>query len=227
MAEVCNWERERLLESLDAYTRGVAAAPLVRKWTEATATLESLPSSREERRAPEPLAALGLGGDMTFLVSTDDVDRHGDVIAVDGWHLQAYRRNPVFLWAHNYTSPAIGRAVELWKEDHGLLATVEFAPTQFAQEVAALYRGGYQRGVSVGFRPLRYELRRHPNTGDLLGVKFLEQELLEISAAPVPANQSALRKALDNAPVTRGYYKEGAAGGLEEVLAVLRGAREH
>ena len=109
---------------------------------------------------------------MSFVVSTDEVDRHGDVVSVNGWRLQSYGRNPVFLWAHDYTQPAIGRAVDMWLEDHGLLATMEFAPTDFAREVAALYQGGYQRGVSVGFRPLKYELRRDAQSGEVLGINF-------------------------------------------------------
>ena len=80
---------------------------------------------------------------MTFVVSTDDLDRQGDTISVNGWHLQAYMRNPVFLWAHAYYRPAIGRATEIWKENHSLLARIDFAPTDFAQEVATIYRGGY------------------------------------------------------------------------------------
>ena len=135
------------------------------------------------------------------------------MVSVKGWRLDAYRRNPVFLWAHDYAQPAIGRAVDVWTDESGLLATMEFAPTEFAQEIAGLYRGGYQRGVSVGFRPLRYEMRRDDHTGRVLGINFMEQELLEISAAPVPANQNALRKALDSAPRMRGYYQYRGLGG--------------
>ncbi len=57
-----------------------------------------------------------------------------------------------------------------------------------------MYRSGFQWGVSVGFKPLRYEERRDEKTGAFLGLRFLEQELLEVSAVPVPANRSALRR---------------------------------
>ena len=50
-------------------------------------------------------------GPVTFVLSTDDVDRHGDVVEPGGWRLAAYLRNPVLLWAHDYRHPAIGRAV--------------------------------------------------------------------------------------------------------------------
>ncbi len=185
------WERERLLEALDAYQRGLSDAPLLHKWTESQAGI-----SESEGGLPMP-----------FVISTDEVDRHGDVILAQGWQLDAYRNNPVFLWAHDYARPVIGRAVEVWQEPHRLLAKMKFAPTEFAQEVAMLYRTGYQKGVSVGFKPLRYEERRHEKTGSFLGIRFLEQELLETSAVPVPANRNALRRALDQAPVVGEYLR--------------------
>lgn len=186
-----SWGRERLLESLDAYRRGLSDAPLLRKWSHGQASEVAEPAQEQ----------------MTFEVSNDEVDRHGDVIVPEGWQLEAYQRNPVFLWAHDYARPVIGRAVSIWKEPQRLLARMEFAPTDFAQEVAALYRENYQRGVSVGFRPISYEERREAKTGAFLGIRFLEQELLEVSAVPVPANRSALRRALDQAPRVGDYLR--------------------
>ena len=185
------WQRDRLLEALDSYHRGLGDAPILHKWTESeVANTESSQSDA-----------------MDFVISTDDVDRHGDVIVASGWRLDAYRLNPVFLWAHDYTRPVIGRALDVWGEPHRLMARMEFAPTSFAQEVAGLYRAGYQRGVSVGFKPLQFEERRHEKTGAFLGIRFLEQELLETSAVPVPANRHALRRALEQAPRVGEYLR--------------------
>ena len=140
------------------------------------------------------VAAKETSGLVTFVLSTDDVDRHGDVVSAEGWLLEAYLRNPVLLWAHDYRRPAIGRAVAVWAEPHRLVAKMEFAPGAFAQEVAALYEYGFQWGVSVGFRPIRWEERRDSRNGKFLGLRYLEQELLEVSAVPVPANRNALRR---------------------------------
>ena len=204
-----SWEQECLLEALEAYKSGLADAPHIRKWGDSSSEGSST-------------------GAMSFVVSTGEVDRHGDTISVGGWQLQAYMRNPVFLWSHNYTRPAIGRAIDVWNDGHRLLARMEFAPTEFSQEVAGLYRTGYQKGVSVGFRPVKYEARRDPQTGAFLGINFIEQELLEISAAPVPANASALKKALHDSPRMRAYYDHfgPADTTLEDILQVLREARQ-
>ena len=163
------------------------------------------------------------GGPLTFVVSSGAVDRHGDVVSPDGWRLDAYRANPVVLWAHDYRRPAIGRARSVWSDGRGLMAHLEFAPTEFAREVEALYRSGYQHGVSVGFRPLRFEERRDARTGAFLGIRFLEQELLEISAVPVPANRGALLRESPLTPTPLPQRGEGLAG---EVVGLLRGLRQ-
>ncbi len=203
-----SWERERLLEALNAFHRGVGDAPLLHKWHGADS-----PAADGEGNQP-----------MAFVLSTDDVDRHGDVIAADGWKLDSYRRNPVFLWAHDYARPVIGRAVDTWTEPHRLMARMEFAPTQFAREIASLYRAGYQRGTSVGFKPLKYEERRHEKTGAFLGIRFLEQELLEASAVPVPANRNALRRAVDQAPWAAEYLRRALPPEIAQSAAAASAA---
>ena len=180
-----------------AMATGMAAMPAGMATSMAAAT-----GAERQQVAASSNAGGGDYGLLTVVASTGDVDRHGDVIAPEGWRLEAYRRNPVVLWAHDYRRPAIGRAAAVWREGDALLAQVEFAPTEFAGEVAALYRQGYQQGVSVGFRPIRFEERRDARSGAFLGIRFLEQELLEISAAPVPANGRALRRGAAPAPAS-------------------------
>lgn len=243
-----SWERERLLEALDAYRRGLSDAPLLRKWNGGGLELalqrvqgdreaggrmgmarQSVPGEgmalqqvQDERATwaagglPETIGKdAGGPGAMTFVISSEEVDRHGDVVSAAGWQLAAYRQNPVFLWAHDYTRPVIGRAAAVWPEPGLLLARMEFAPTDFAAEVAALYRNGYQQGVSVGFKPLRYAERRQETTGAFLGIRFLEQELLEVSAVPVPANRQALRRAMEQSPRVGDYLCRASGLGLE------------
>lgn len=214
-------EREELLAALEDYRRGRSSAPLLRKWhcgLPGGAGLAAGMAGGIGGGGQE--AGEEVDGEMTFVISSEEVDRHGDVVAAAGWRLAEYRQNPVLLWAHDYTRPVIGRARAVWGEPGLLLARLEFAPTDFAREVAALYRRGYQQGVSVGFKPLRYEERRQEGTGALLGIRFLEQELLEVSAVPVPANRQALRREV-RAGVASGM-PHGVSPGLAEMLAEVR-----
>ena len=199
-----NGSRDALLRALAAHGRGAGDAPMVCKWgTLADGVIREdhlVRQAHHERYASGaglPRSArndkgIGAGETLTFVASTGAVDRHGDTVAPEGWRLDAYRENPVVLWAHDYRRPAIGRAQSVWRDGGALLARLEFAGTEFAREVEGLYRQGYQQGVSVGFRPLHFEERRDARTGAFLGIRFLEQELLEISAVPVPANRGAL-----------------------------------
>ena len=146
-----------------------------------------------------------------------------------GWRLQSYRRNPVFLWAHDYTRPVIGRAHCRCGVSRGSCWPAwSSRPRTFAREVASLYRSGYQQGVSVGFKPLRYEESvGRSGPGAFLGIRFLEQELLEVSAVPVPANREALRRGFSEEPVR--FDKPGDErynrSAMESSLERLQGER--
>ena len=143
---------------------------------------------REDQVWPD---ASGTGGPLTITASVESEDRAGDLILASGWDLRGYEANPVVLWAHQHLAPPIGRSLQTWVEGKTLLATVEFAPTPFAQEVRRLYAGGFLRGVSVGFRALETEPRQ-AGRGGRRGILFKRQELLEISAAPVPLHPDTL-----------------------------------
>lgn len=127
------------------------------------------------------------------MVSTGDVDRDYDTINPNGWRLDQYRKNPVVLWAHEATRPPIGKSTAVWVEDNKLMATALFMPRElnaFAYSIGQMYKEGYLSAVSVGFRPLKYNWVE--DTDRPQGIDFVEQELLEFSAVPVPANPDAL-----------------------------------
>ena len=216
--------RAALLAALAAYRRGAAEAPVVCKRDTGTWDGRTTPvAPARHARLGEPTAGKeAMAGPLVFVASTGEVDRHGDTVAPEGWRLDAYRDNPVVLWAHDYGEPAIGRAEAVWSDGRALRARLEFAPTEFAGQVERLYRQGYQKGVSVGFRPLRFEERRDPVNGAFLGIRFLEQELLEISAVPVPANGGAL---LAEDAVASQREPAEAGRSLDEVVGLLRGLR--
>ena len=183
-----------------------AITRVVRPATETTPSTEAEAARSEPRfvtkwvpvKAAEPAADAGAAGEsngsrpIMMVASLETEDRAGDLIRASGWDLRAYESNPIVLWAHEYSRPAIGRSLRTRIEGDALVAEVEFAPTPFAQEVRALYLAGFMRGVSVGFRALETEPRTASNGRP--ATLFKRQELLEISAAPVPLNPDALAR---------------------------------
>ena len=130
------------------------------------------------------------GGLLEIAASVESEDRAGDLVIARGWELDAYMRNPVVLWAHQHRMPPIARSVSTRVEGDSLMATIKFAETPFAQEIKHLYLDGFMNGVSVGFRALETESRRAES--GRRGTVFKRQELLEISAAPVPLHPLTL-----------------------------------
>lgn len=128
-------------------------------------------------------------GVIRFTASTGAEDRDGDTVAPDGWELSNFLANPVFLWAHRYDRPPIGKAVQITTGNSALVIDVQFdMADEFAAAMHRKYSEGYLNAVSVGFRPKAGAPRMdHP-----YGMAFTEQELLELSAVPVPSNPQAL-----------------------------------
>jgi HK97 family phage prohead protease len=132
---------------------------------------------------------------ITCVASTGSVDRGGDTIDQSGWKLDSYRKNPVILWAHDYTAMPIAKASKVAVENNALVATIVFpevGTSTFSDKAWALVQQGVLNAVSVGFVPLSFEPRQNG------GLHFTSQELLEISIVPVPANSQAL---LDGRPL--------------------------
>lgn len=127
---------------------------------------------------------------MSFMISTAAVDRDGDTIDPKGWDLGSYAKNPVVLWAHDYSSPPVGKAINIKSTEHGLQADVEFLPQgldPFADKIHDMCKAGFLNATSVGFRGVEYDEAQGRK-----GYDFKKQELLEFSIVPVPCNPEAL-----------------------------------
>lgn len=149
---------------------------------------------------------VGTEGDRTlrFVGSDESIDRDNDVIEVAGWKLDDYLKNPVFLWAHDYDEPPIGKAVNVTIDAVAkkLLFDVKFPTAEeypFADTIYKLYKGGYLSATSVGFRGIKSKTRDDELVLEMpewqRGKRYMEQELLELSAVPVPSNPNALQMA--------------------------------
>ncbi len=143
---------------------------------------------------------------ITFTVSTASIDRDRDTIAVDGWNLTNYRKNPVVLWAHDYRQPPIARTLEIEVVDDKLRAVTEFMGAELSKLADSIYRmvkGGWISATSVGFLPRKWVFAEDETRP--YGIDFVEQELLEYSVVTVPSNSDALVEArsagIDTAPL--------------------------
>ncbi len=175
-------------------------------------SLETLPTSIKNAPLPEGIKGIlksgtvevresdDSGGDkivLEFIHSTDTIDRHNDTVAIDGWELDHFKGNPVFLFAHLNQLPPIGKALGMGVSGSpkALRSKVEFTPKDlnpFGDMIGRMFQQGFMNAVSVGFRALEWSFNEE--RGDW-AFDFKRQELLESSAVPVPANPQALIQA--------------------------------
>jgi len=143
-------------------------------------------------------------GDIEAYVSTEAVDRMGDIIRAKGWELENFKRTgaPVLI-GHEYWVtagghiPVIGNAVEIEIQRKGLWSVTRFhEKTQISREAALLAREKIMPNWSVGFQPLEAPESRTDENGNFKGFTFTKQELLEYSLVPIPANPEAVSKAM-------------------------------
>ncbi|NPD67290.1 peptidase [Lichenicola cladoniae] len=137
---------------------------------------------------------------LRFVISTPNPDRENDTIALDGWDLINFRRNPVVLWGHEQSCLPVGKATWIEIDDGALKADVEFVPGDWphigdkAEAVLRCCQNGFLAATSVGFRPLDYDIANDRDDGEgwCPPMDFKRQELLEFSIVTVPANAEAL-----------------------------------
>lgn len=138
---------------------------------------------------------------LKFVVSTGVLNRNNHRVNPQGWVLDAYRKNPVALWAHDDTMLSLGMATDVSIGEAELVAEILFTPEgliNFNDKVYSLYTlpadspTHFLNAVSAGWVPLDYEI---VETDDHWEIAFKSQELVEISCVPVPADPNALRLA--------------------------------
>lgn len=140
---------------------------------------------------------------LRFIGSSEAEDRDGDIILASGWELGNYKKNPVFLWAHDYSIPPIGRALNVEVVNNELHFDIEFPEKgihALADTVFELYKKGFMNATSVGF----IGKDGSPSSN---GTIFTKQELLELSAVPVPSNPTALQRAKSLGYISNGVDK--------------------
>jgi HK97 family phage prohead protease len=150
---------------------------------------------------------------LEFIASDETLDRCDEIIMASGWKLETYRRNPVFQNAHKYGDVifTLGKAlvteVGMVADRKALLQQVEFAVdiNPMAKIAYGLYKGKFLNAVSVGFVPVRWENGTEKTS---YRRKYIEQELLEVSAVGIPANPNALALGLKSGAIEKSDIQE-------------------
>lgn len=124
------------------------------------------------------------------VISSGQPDRHGEIVDQASWNLEEYKKNPVVLAFHDHWQPAIGKALEIFINNDGMLeAVVQFAVEEyeFAKTMFNLYAGGFMKAFSVGFMS--------ENQEEANGFRILKNNTLyEFSAVNIGADALALAK---------------------------------
>ncbi len=152
-------------------------------------------------------------------ISTESVDRMGEVVAARGMNDGQFQLNPLVTLGHAYWMPPVGKS--LWRKRVkdgdlvGIKAKTLYPPRPEAwpagdewppDKVLALVQAGLLQGKSIGFLPTRIHI---PDTkeatergwGDRVGLVIDEWLLLEYACVFLPANQDALVEAVSKGAV--------------------------
>ena len=165
---------------------------------------------------------------VRFKISSEVVDRDGDILIAKGCNFENFKKNPQFLGFHNYHEYPLG-IPKNWGVDGKAVYCDVYFPTidelstnpAEASEKAKLvdftyhcYKTGMLNAVSVGFIANLAE----PNTATG-GYIVKDWELLEFSAVTVPANQDAIAQAV------KSFGDENAKGMIDPIerIKVLEG----
>jgi hypothetical protein len=186
-------------------------------------------------RAPTELNP-GERSDVSW-ISTESVDRAGEVVLARGMDDSQFRLNPLVTLGHDYDLPPVGRSAWRRRVRDGAMVGIKAKTVYPARpdalpasepwlpdQVFALVQAGLLRGKSIGFLPVEVhvpdeaEVRRR---GWAEGVHLVVDRwlLLEYACVSLPANQHALVEAVSKGEVALAEPLRHALG-LSEAPAV-------
>lgn len=124
-------------------------------------------------------------GEVEFVVSTGDLDSHGERVNVAGIDYKKYvKGNNVILWAHDGFNLPIGNTTKMWIEDNKLMARAKFyLKDEFPRKVYQYILDGVVKAASIGG-----VVEEWSNDG----LEIARMTMKEWSIVSVPANDFAL-----------------------------------
>jgi len=139
-----------------------------------------------------------------FVMSSERIDRDGDVVRQKGIRLDDFEKNPQALLFHSSRDWPIGQWSDVKKklrsDPKHTEGTLNFAPSggpiPEIDQAAWAVENGLIRTVSIGFMPLDMEMIEHNDGASPWpwGFDILASDLFEASLVPLPACQDAIAK---------------------------------
>ena len=148
-------------------------------------------------------------GLVSATVSTEQVDRDGDVIRAAGWDFSNFEKHPVLLANHDYSS--LKSQIGVWEEvaviGTEMKGTARFFIGKGNSEADYAFELAKEKALafSVGFIPDLEKAKplSKDGAGSVTGTEFNGQELLEISAVTVPSNPAAIQRIIKNQAINQ------------------------
>jgi hypothetical protein len=175
----------------------------------------------------------------TFTLTKEIIDRDGDLIKVDGIDLSLFKKNPVILFGHDHSKPAIGVWENIKKSADTITAKPKFntgVGYELADIVAKLVSSKRIRACSISVSPDWTSLEQVPATGKKKAHMIVNKSIMnEASICNVGANQEALAKSFADGVITKSEYEmvvepvknyESIIADLEEEVSDLRSQLE-
>ena len=146
---------------------------------------------------PEEIKILDkAAGRISAVVSTESVDRDGDIIRQAHWDLAHFKAHPILLSSHNYRglTNQIGEWTDMRIEGKQLVGDALYYLNQGNQEAdwGFVLASKGRAAFSVGFVPDMAQAKTIESHGNM-AYEFQGQELLEVSQVTVPSNADALQ----------------------------------
>lgn len=136
--------------------------------------------------------------EVVSIISTDDIDRDGEVVIPKGLVKKNYAGNPVILLNHNWDSLPIGKSLGIKAQGNKLFARSYITDkTEIGRDAFELVKEGILTAISIGFSPLEQgpptekEILKRPELAQARNI-IRKWELLEYSFVTIPANPQAL-----------------------------------
>ena len=130
---------------------------------------------------------------VEWVMSDMSLDRDQERVDPTGADFKNFKRNPVVLWAHDYTRPAIGKIANAKVKDGKVVGKVEFDDKdtdEFAWMIGQKVKKGIISAGSIGFKPTKVEFVEEPK--DATRLVHRNWELMEFSICNVPSNPNAM-----------------------------------